>query len=302
MDREIIKKIERLRRKHNAIILGHNYQVPEIQDIADYTGDSLGLSQQAAGTDADVIVFCGVHFMAETAKILSPEKKVIVPDINAGCPMADMINPRQLKNLKDQHPGAEVICYVNSTAETKADVNYCCTSANAPKVVEVIPEDKEIIFVPDRNLGHWTSRVTGRDMILWNGYCPTHNRILPEDIIRSKDDHPEAAVIAHPECRPEVLDLADHVKSTSGMLETVGRIDSEEFIIATETGMLYPLQKRYPDRKFYPASKAADCPNMKLNSLEKVLWALEDLGPEVIVPADIRHRARKSIERMISIT
>lgn len=302
MQNELIEKINILRKKHNAVILTHNYQRPEVQDIADFTGDSLGLSQQAAATNADVIIFCGVHFMAETAKILCPDKKVIMPDFNAGCPMANMITARQLQNLKKQHPSAVVVCYVNSTAETKALVDYCCTSANAPQVVEAIPDKAEIIFVPDKYLGTWTIKQTGREMILWDGYCPTHRRILPEDVIRRKKEHPEAVVVAHPECVPEVTDLADYVKSTSGMLEIAGNIDKNEFIIATELGMLHPLRKKHPHKTFYPASEIADCPNMKLSTLEKVLWALEDLQPEITVPENIRRKALKSIERMVSIT
>ncbi len=302
MSKEIVEKINKLRKEKNAIILAHNYQVPEIQDVADFVGDSLGLSQKAAETEAEIILFCGVHFMAETAKILNPDKKVIVPDINAGCPMANMINVRQLKRLKEKHPDAIVVCYVNSTAEVKSMVDYCCTSANAPKIVNAIDPKKEIIFIPDKYLGNWVSKETGRELILWNGFCPTHRRILPENIIQRKKEHPNAIVIAHPECIPEVLEKADYIRSTSGMLKVVAELDAEEFIIATEIGMLHPLAKKHPDKKFYPASKIADCPNMKLNSLEKLLWALEDLKPEVIVPEDIREKALKSIERMINIS
>ncbi|MCP4632183.1 MAG: quinolinate synthase NadA [candidate division Zixibacteria bacterium] len=302
MNDKIINKINRLRDERNAVILAHNYQIPEIQDIADYVGDSLGLSQIASKTEADVIVFCGVHFMAETAKILSPDKRVIMPDVNSGCPMANMINARQLKNLKTSYPDAVVVCYVNSTAEVKAEVDYCCTSANAPKVIEAIEKDRQIIFVPDKYLGAWTAKQTGREMILWEGFCPTHRRILPENFVEMRAKHPNAVVIAHPECVPEVTDMADYVRSTSGMLKVPGEVDAKEFIIATEIGMLHPLRKAHPDRIFYPASELADCPNMKLNSLEKLLWVLEDMQPEITVPDEIRIRALKSIERMVSIT
>ncbi len=302
MSKDIVDKILRLKAQHNAVILAHNYQIPEVQDIADFVGDSLGLSQTAAETDADTIVFCGVHFMAETAKILSPGKRVIIPDKNAGCPMANMIMARQLANLKSKHPDAFVVCYVNSTAEVKALSDYCCTSANGPQVVKAVPEDKEIIFVPDRYLGTWVMKQTGREMILWDGYCPTHHRILPEHLMQQKQKHPDAAIIAHPECIPEVTDMADFVMSTSGMIKAVEGAGTDEFIIATEIGMLHPLGKAHPDKSFYPATELADCPNMKLNSLEKLLWSMEELQPEISVPEDIRQKAQTAIDRMISIT
>jgi len=302
MSGDLIRKINKLRNNRNAVISAHNYQIPEVQDIADFVGDSLGLSRAAAKTDAEVIIFCGVHFMAETAKMLNPAKRVIMPDRNAGCPMANMIMPRHLKALKAEHPDALVVCYINSTAEVKALTDYCCTSANAPKVIEALPINREIIFIPDRYLGDWVTKVTGRQLILWEGYCPTHRRILPDNIKERRREHPQAKVIAHPECVPEVVEIADYVQSTSGMLKTIENLDAREFIIATEIGMLYPLKQRYPDRVFYPASDLADCPNMKLNTLEKILWALEELQQEITVPEDIRLMALKSIERMISIT
>lgn len=298
----IEKKIEILKKERNAVILVHNYQLPEVQDIADFLGDSLGLSQQAAQTDADVIVFCGVHFMAETAAILSPDKTVLIPDLHAGCPMADMITAQQLQQLKQQHPKAVVVSYVNSSAEVKALTDYCCTSANGVKVIESLKDAEEIIFVPDKYLGSYITSQTGRKMILWNGYCPTHARILDTDIARAKDDHPQAIVLAHPECSAPVCQMADAVLSTSGMCEYAKSSDKVEFIIATEIGLIHRLKKENPGKKFYPATQAAVCPNMKLTNLEKVLWSLENMEHKIEVTDDIRARAKKAVENMISIT
>lgn len=298
---ELVRKIERLKKQRKAVILVHNYQLPEVQDIADFLGDSLGLSQEAAKTDAEVIVFCGVHFMAETASILCPDKKVIMPDITAGCPMAEMITDEELKKEKAAHPGATVVAYVNTTAAVKAETDIGCTSANAVKVVQSIPAAEEIIFVPDKYLGAYVMSQTGRRMHCWNGFCPTHARIIAEDIHRQKEAHPEALVVVHPECLPEVIALADAVKSTSGICQYASETEAEEFIIGTEVGILYRLQKENPGKKFFPASKAAVCPNMKKTSLEKVLWSLEDLAEEVKVPEEIRVRAIKPIERMLDI-
>lgn len=295
-------KIERLKKERNAVILSHNYQVGDIQDIADFVGDSLGLSKTAAKTDAEVIVFCGVHFMAETAAILSPEKKVIMPDLNAGCPMADMIPLEELKKLKDQHPSAVVICYVNTTAEVKAESDICCTSANAAKIVGSIPSDREIIFIPDKYLGGYISKKTGREMILYNGFCPTHLRIIGEDIKKLKADHPDAVVIVHPESSPEVANLADLVLGTEGICREAMLSTAKEFIIGTETGIIHRLNKENPDKIFYPASEKALCANMKRNSLEKVLWALEDMENIVTVPDDIRKKAKMAIDRMMEVS
>lgn len=298
---DLIKKIKQLKRDRNAVILVHNYQRPEVQDIADYIGDSLGLSQEAAKTDAEVIVFCGVHFMAETASILCPDKKVIMPDVTAGCPMAEMITDEELREMKAAHPDATVVAYVNTTAAVKAETHICCTSANAVAIVESIVEPEEIIFVPDKYLGAYVTSQTGREMILWNGFCPTHVRIIPEDVIKQKEAHPKAKVLVHPECIPEVTALADAVLSTSGICRYAKESEAEEFIIGTEVGILYRLQKENPGKKFYPASEAAVCPNMKKTTLEKVLWSLEDLAEEVKVPEEIRIKAIRPIEHMLDI-
>ncbi len=299
---DLREKIERLKKERGAIILAHNYQAGEVQDIADFVGDSLALSKTAAKTDAKVIVFCGVHFMAETAAILSPEKKVIMPDLNAGCPMADMITLDKLRILKEQHPSAVVVCYVNTTAEVKAESDICCTSANAAKVVGSIPVDREIIFVPDKYLGGYISKKTGREMVLYNGFCPTHLRIIGEDIKRLKTEHPDAIVIVHPESSPEVAGLADLILGTEGICREVKLSNTREFIIGTETGIIHRLKKENPDKIFYPASEKAVCVNMKRNSLEKVLWALEDMENIVTVPDDIAKRAKMAIERMMEVS
>ena len=297
----MIKRIERLKKERKANILVHNYQIPEVQDVADFLGDSLGLSQKASETDAEIIVFCGVYFMAETAKILSPDKKVLIPEIKAGCPMADMITAKKLRKLKKEHPEAVVVAYVNTTAEVKAEVDICCTSANALRIVNSIPKDKEIIFVPDKYLAHYVSTQTDRKLIPWEGYCPVHVKILPEDIIRQKKRHPQAEVIVHPECTPEVIKLADRTLSTSGICRYAKGSEVSEMIIGTEIGILYRLRKENPQKRFYPASELAICPNMKLITLEKVLWALEDLQYEVQIPDNVRIRAKQAVERMLQI-
>lgn len=297
---ELIKEINRLRKEKKAVILSHNYQLPEVQDIADYVGDSLGLSIQAAKTKADVIVFCGVHFMAETAKILSPDKKVLLPDPASGCPMADMITADELRNLKARHPRAAVICYVNTSAEVKAECDMCCTSANAVGIVaDHMKDNKEIIFVPDKYLGTFVAGKTGRNFILWEGYCPTHARIMPEDIKREKEEHPAAEILVHPECTPALTSIADKVLSTEGMCRFAAASSKTEFIIATELGILHRMKKENQEKKFYPASERAICPNMKRTTLEKVLWSLQDLKHEVDVPKDIIVRARKCIDGML---
>lgn len=297
----IIEKIESLKREKNAIILAHNYQIPDVQDVADYVGDSLGLSMKAAETDADIIVFCGVFFMAETAKILSPQKTVLIPDRNAGCPMANMINAGQLRDLKLKHPRAKVLCYVNTTAEVKAECDLCCTSANAVRMVtDVLRDEREIIFVPDKYLADYVSRKTSRDFITWKGFCPTHVKILVEDILKQKSLHPEAEVVVHPECTPPVIEVADKVVSTEGMCKYARETKTKELIIGTETGILHRLRKENPDKVFYPASELAVCPNMKLTTLEKVLWSLEGMNYEVNVPEEVISRAKQSIQRMLS--
>jgi len=303
MDRqsELTEKILKLKKKRNAVILAHNYQLGEIQDIADFVGDSLDLSQNAARTDASVIVFCGVHFMAETASILCPEKTVLLPDEHAGCPMANMITSPQLRAKKKEHPEAAVVCYVNSSAAVKAESYICCTSANAIGVVESL-DTKEILFVPDQYLGHYISTKTSKKMILWPGFCPTHARIMPENIIKLRHEHPEAKVVVHPECRPDVIALADEVLSTSGMIKFAKREDVQEMIVGTEMGIIYRLNRENPGKKFIPVSEQAICPNMKLITLEKVLWSLEEMAPEVKVPEKIRLKARAAVDRMLTVS
>jgi quinolinate synthase len=297
----LVEKIGRLRRERNAVILAHSYQRPEIQDIADFTGDSLGLSQQAAATKADVIVFCGVHFMAETAAMICPNKTVLIPDEHAGCPMANMAAVRQLREKKIQYPGAVVVTYVNSTAQIKAESDYCCTSSNAVNVVRAIPAEKKILFLPDVSLGAWVAKQTGRELVLWDGYCPTHHRILARDIREKKAAHPGAKVVVHPECLEGVIALADMVASTTGIIKWCKESSENEFIIGTEIGILHRLAKECPGKTFYPASELADCPNMKLITLEKVLWSLEDMVYRVTVPEDVAHKALTSINRMLAI-
>ncbi len=301
MAAELFSKILKLKKERNAVILAHNYQRPEVQDIADYVGDSLGLSIQASKAKADVIVFCGVHFMAETAAILCPDKKIIMPEVKAGCPMADMITVEKLQKIKDQNPNVPVVCYVNTSAEIKAESDICCTSANSVKVVASLP-DKEVIFVPDKYLGAYTqSKIPDKKLVLYEGYCPTHANIFPEHIEAAKKAHPQALVLVHPECRPQVTALADEVLSTGGMLKFVKNSEKQEFIIGTEMGIIYTLQKQNPGKNFYPASERAVCPNMKLTTLEKVFWSLEDMKTEVVVPKEVADKARKAIERMLEI-
>ena len=299
-DLSLEEKIIGLKEERNAIILTHNYQLGEVQDIADLVGDSLELSQKAAETTAEVIVFCGVHFMAETAAILCPDMTVLLPDINAGCPMADMITAEQLRQKKKEFPRAVVVTYINSTAEVKAESDYCCTSANGVKVIESL-DSEEILFIPDQYLGHYIAARTGKKMTLWPGYCPTHTRIQPEDIIRRKQEYPRARVVVHPECRPEVIALADEALSTSGIIRYAAREDVSELIVGTEVGIIHRLSKENPDKKFIPISEQAICPNMKLITLEKVLWSLEDMSPVVKVPEEIRLKAKAAVDRMLAI-
>ena len=299
-DLSLEERILKLKREKNAVILAHNYQLGEVQDIADFVGDSLELSQNAAKTTADVIVFCGVHFMAETAAILCPDMTVLLPDTHAGCPMADMITAKQLKQRKDELPGATVVCYVNTTAEVKAESDICCTSANGVKVVESL-DSEEILFVPDQYLGHYVSTKTDKKMTFWPGYCPTHVRIQPQDIIRLKQEYPRAKVAVHPECRPEVIALADEVLSTGGMIRYARREDINKMIVGTEMGIIYRLRKENPGKRFIPVSEQAICPNMKLITLEKILWSMEEMAPQVKVPEAIRLKAKAAVDRMLAI-
>lgn len=297
---EVVKKLEKLKKKHNAIILAHNYQIEEVQRIADYVGDSFGLSQTAAETDADVIVFCGVHFMAESAKILAPDKKVILPREDAGCPMAEMVDVDGLRELKKQHPGVPVVTYVNSSAAVKAESDVCCTSSNALEIVNSLDSDT-IIFTPDQNLGSYIADKTDKKIILWEGYCITHHRVLPEEVKEVKEAHPDALLLAHPETRPEVVALADHVDSTSGILRFAKESDNKKFIIGTEMGILTRLKDENPDKEFYILTPKLVCTNMKKTHLSHVVEALENLEPEIDVPEDIRKKAETALERMLAV-
>jgi len=301
MDERLLGKIKKLKDDRKAVILAHNYQPGGIQDLADFTGDSLGLSIKAAETDADVIVFCGVQFMAETAAILSPEKMVLLPDKSAGCPMADMITAEQLRQLKQEHPDALVVCYVNSSAEVKADSDYCCTSANAVEVVNSLPKDRRIIFVPDQHLGRFAAERTGRDLVLWPGYCHVHVVITEDDIRTARAKYPDAIVMTHPECTEPVKELSDEMLSTSQMLKFAARSTAKRFIIATEIGIIHTLKKQEPQAEFIPASERAICPNMKKITLEKVVWALEDMQYKISVPEAIREKAKKALDKMVEI-
>ena len=282
----MIKDILALKKERHATILAHNYQMPEVQDVADLVGDSLELSRAAARLDSDVIVFCGVDFMAETAAILSPQKKVVLPVSGAWCPMAHMITPDQLRDLKALHPDAAVVCYVNSTAEIKAESDVCCTSANGVQVVNSLSEN-EVIFVPDRNLAAYVARHTDKTIIPWNGYCYVHDHLTVEEVLAARAEHPNAEVLVHPECPPQVIDQADFVYSTAGMGRHAKASAAKEFIIGTEVGMIYRLKKDNPEKEFYPLSKDAICHNMKKTDLAQVLRVLQTLEPQVTVPEEI---------------
>lgn len=301
MTNDLPGRIARLKKERQALILAHNYQRGEIQDIADFVGDSLELSRQAAATDARVIVFCGVHFMAETAKILSPGKTVLLPDLDAGCPMADMITAEQLAAEKAKHPGAQVVCYVNSSAAVKALCDVCCTSANAVKVVLAMDPARPLIFVPDQYLGHFAQEKSGRDLILWPGFCPTHMKITVEQIQALKARHPGAEVVVHPECRPDVVAAADQALSTGGILRYAREYKGQELIVGTETGILHRLAKENPGKTFIPVNDKAVCPNMKRITLEKVLASLETMQHPIEVPEDIRLKALGAVQRMLAL-
>ncbi len=295
----ILEEIQHLKAQRGALILAHNYQLPDVQDIADFTGDSLELSRKATQIDASVIVFCGVHFMAETAAILNPGKTVLLPDPRSGCPMADMITGDQLREFKARHPGAKVVCYVNSTAEVKAESDCCCTSGNAVEIVRHY-EGQDVIFVPDQHLGSVVEETLGRRLILWPGYCPTHARIDPKEILALKATHPEAVALAHPECPRPVRAVSDQILSTGQMIAFVQKSPAREFIVATEEGLLHRLRKENPNKTFHRVSPFAVCPNMKRNTLEKVMFCLRDMAPSVTVPEPIAARARRSIEQMLA--
>jgi len=297
---ELRDKILQLKRQRKAVILAHNYQPGEVQDIADFVGDSLELSQNAARTNAEVIVFCGVHFMAETASILCPDKTVLLPNINAGCPLADMVTAKSLRERKRELSEAGVVCYINSSAEVKAESDVCCTSANGVRVVESLDND-QILFVPDQYLGHYVSTKTNKKLHLWPGFCPTHVRIQPQDISKLKQVHPRAKVVVHPECKPEVIALADEVLSTSGMCKFAQRTEANEIIVGTEIGILHRLKKENPEKRFIPASERAVCPTMKLITLESILWALEEMAHEVKVPEPVRLKAKVTVDKMLEV-
>jgi quinolinate synthase len=298
---ELTQHIARLKTERKAILLAHNYQLPEIQDIADFIGDSLELSRRAAAIEeAEVIVFCGVWFMAETAKLLSPQRTVLIPDPQAGCPMCDMAPVEEVRKRKAELPGVPVVAYVNTTADVKAEADICCTSANAVKIVNSLPNPR-VLFLPDKNLGLWVQRHTEKEVLLWPGYCPTHQRILAPQVKRLKTQHPDAAVVVHPECTPDVIDLADEVLSTGQMLRWARESPARSVIVGTELGIIHRLEKENPEKTFYQISRLTVCPNMKRITLEKVLWALEDMHFRVEVPEGIAVPARRAIEQMLEV-
>lgn len=300
-DRQLMQEIKQLKQARNAIILAHVYQRPEVQEVADFVGDSLELSRRAAEAEADVIVFCGVHFMAESAAILAPDKAVLLPELKAGCPMADMVTAEALRAKKLELPGAVVVAYVNTSAEVKGESDICCTSANAVKVIQSIPADKQILFVPDRNLGTYVAAQTGRPMILWEGYCNTHDRVSEHDVLEAKRKHPGAMLLVHPECRPEVTAHADFIGSTSAIVKYARESEHREFIIGTEMGILHQLDKQCPGKVFHLATEKLVCPNMKVTNLDKVKKALENMQPQVKVSAQVREKALASLERMLAV-
>lgn len=297
------KKIAQLKKEKKAVIIVHNYQRDEIQDIADISGDSLALSQAAVRADAEVIVFCGVDFMAESASILNPGKIVLLPVKEAGCPMADMVTPERLKEKKREHPDAAVVCYVNSSAAIKAESDICCTSSNAIEIVKSLENYKEIIFIPDKNLGRYIQKnVPDKKIILWEGFCPTHIRVSKEEVLKAKEAHPEAEVLAHPECNPDIWSVSDHICSTGGMFKYVKNSKSKSFIIVTEVGMLYGLKKANPDKEFYTPSERLVCPTMKLTTLGWVAHSLEAMEHQIKITGEVRDRAYKSLERMLKVS
>lgn len=298
---DIVEEILELKAKRNALILAHNYTRPEVQDIADFVGDSLELSRKAAECHAPVIVFCGVRFMAETAKLLSPESIVLHPNPQAGCPMADMASPEDIRAYRTEHPDTLVVAYVNTTAATKTEVDICCTSGNAEKLVAALPLDKQLLFLPDANLGANIADKLGRHIDLWPGFCPTHNKILPEHITEARKRYPNAVVLVHPECYPAVVALADHALSTGGMLRFVHESPQKEFIIGTEGGILHRMRKENPDKIFHPLDPPVLCPNMKKITLENIWTSLRDMSPVVELDDDIIHRARAPIDKMLEV-
>lgn len=299
-DLKVKDEISKLKEEKNAIILAHNYQIPEIQNIADYVGDSFGLSQQAAATEAEIIVFCGVKFMAESAKILSPKKKVLLPEKMAGCPMADMVDVEGLKKMKKKYPNHTVVTYVNSTTAVKAESDICCTSSNALKIIESLDND-QILFVPDKNLGKYVADQTDKDVVIWDGYCNTHNRVEIDEVHRVKEAHPEAPILIHPECKGEVVAMADYVGSTAGILEYARKSEADTLIIGTEQGLLHRLKKENPDKIFYILSPHLICPNMKKTNLDKVYNSLYNMKTNIEIPEEIRVRAYRALNKMLEL-
>ncbi|MCX7569594.1 quinolinate synthase NadA [Tumebacillus sp. DT12] len=295
-----VQRLQELKKERNAIILAHYYMRPEVQAVADYIGDSFGLSQQARDTDADVILFCGVHFMAESAKILNPDKIVLMPDERSGCPMADMVTGEGLRKLKAEHPNATVVAYVNTSAEVKAETDICCTSSNALKVIESVESD-EIIWVPDKNLGHYVSQYTDKKMIIWQGYCNTHDLLTPEEVLELKREYPDAPIVVHPECRPEVVALGDYVGSTTGILKYCRESNFKDYIVATEEGVRYMLEKESPDKNFHFASRYMVCPNMKVHNVKKMVRALETMQPQIEVDPEVAAKAKRSLDAMLAV-
>lgn len=295
-----VKEIEKLKKERNAVIVAHNYQPDSVQVIADYIGDSFGLSKKAAELKEEVIVFCGVKFMAESAKIVSPEKIVLIPEINAGCPMADMADLESLKGFKQQHPDAAVVSYVNSSAAVKSESDICCTSSNAVKIVNLLPQEK-IIFLPDKNLGDYVNKRTDKEIIFWEGFCPTHHRVMLEDVKNSQEIYPDAPILAHPECRAEVLEKADYIGSTAGILDYAKKSDSEKLIIGTEKGLLYRLKKENPEKEFHLLSSQLICRNMKKTNLKKIFNSLKNMDGEIKIDEKIRIKAEKALQAMIEL-
>ncbi|MBL0385382.1 quinolinate synthase NadA [Tumebacillus sp. ITR2] len=295
-----VERLQQLKKERNAIILAHYYMRPEVQAVADYIGDSFGLSQKARDTDADVILFCGVHFMAESAKILNPDKIVLMPDERSGCPMADMVTGEGLRKLKAEHPNAKVVAYVNTSADVKAETDICCTSSNALKVIESVDTD-EIIWVPDKNLGHYVSQFTDKKMIIWQGYCNTHDLLTPEEVLELKRQYPNAPIVVHPECRPEVVALGDYVGSTTGILKYCRESNFEDYIVATEEGVRYMLEKDSPEKTFHFASRFMVCPNMKVHNVKKMVRALETMQPQIHVDPEVAAKAKRSLDAMLAV-
>ncbi len=302
-DDELYKKISRLKEERDAVFLVHNYQVLPVQRLADFIGDSLALAQAAVKVKAKTIIFCGVHFMAESAKLLNPEKTVLLPDTGAGCPMADMVTPEALRQAREKYNNPIVVTYVNSSAAVKAESDICCTSSNAVEIINSLPADREILFVPDKNLGSYVAKKTGRKLILWPGYCYVHNRFTVQDILSAREEHPGATIIVHPECPPEVIERADMATSTSGMVQAVKEHpEVEEWVIGTEQGLVDQLSATYPQKGIYPLANSAICRNMKMITLAKAAWALENQKYEIMVPDQVATKARLALERMLEVS